>query len=142
MGTGKVAALSSRKTGNMRRRVFAWRSACVALALFSVSSGLEAKGNEAALSESNTDGTMNAQASGTRGLHLTIDASIREMLNHPAFAGFGRLILPWDDRAYDESMRLRDIGALLPYHSHVHPGDVVTALNRMIDDASHGNTIF
>ena len=142
MGTGKVAALSSRKTGNMRRRVFAWRSACVALALFSVSSGLEAKGNEAALSESNTDGTMNAQASGNRGGHLTSATSIREMLNHPAFAGFGRLILPWDDRAYDESMRLRDIGALLPYHSHVHPGDVVAALNRLIDDARNGKTVF
>lgn len=51
-------------------------------------------------------------------------------MSHAAFAGFGRLILPWDDRAYDEGMRLSDIGALLPYHSQVHPGDVVTALTR------------
>jgi acetyl esterase/lipase len=85
---------------------------------------------------------MNVQARGNGTGHLTIDASIRDMLRHPAFAGFGRLILPWDDRAYDESMRLRDIGALLPYHSHVNPGDVVAALNRMIDDASQGKTVF
>jgi acetyl esterase/lipase len=73
---------------------------------------------------------------------LTIDASIRDLLRHPAFAAFGPLLLPWDDRAYDENMRLRDIGALLPYHSHVNPGDVVTALNRMIDDAGNGKTVF
>jgi len=52
------------------------------------------------------------------------------------------LILPWDDRAYDGRMRLSTIGSLLPYHSHVNPGDVVTALNRMIDDASKGKTVF
>ena len=85
---------------------------------------------------------MNEQARGDRDGHLTIDASIRDLLSHAAFAGFGRLILPWDDRAYDGSMRLSNIGALLPYHSHVNPGDVVTALNRMIDDASTGKTVF
>jgi acetyl esterase/lipase len=52
------------------------------------------------------------------------------------------LILPWDDRTYDESLRLRNISALLPYHSHVNPGDVVAALNRLIDDANKGKTIF
>jgi acetyl esterase/lipase len=85
---------------------------------------------------------MNAQARGGRDGHLTIDASIRDLLRHAAFAGFGRLILPWDDRAYDGSMRLSNISSLLPYHSHVNPGDVVAALNRMIDEASKGNTVF
>jgi acetyl esterase/lipase len=85
---------------------------------------------------------MNEQASDNRGGHLTIDSSIRDMLSHPALAGFGRLILPWDDRGYDGSMWLHDIGALLPYHSHVHPGDVVAALNHLIDEASTGKTVF
>jgi acetyl esterase/lipase len=118
------------------------RSACVALALFSAASGLEAKANAAALSDRDPDKTMNAQARGNRDGHLNIDASIRDLLSHAAFAGFGHLILPWDDRAYDGSMRLSNIGSLLPYHSHVNPGDVVTALNRMIDDASKGETVF
>ena len=74
--------------------------------------------------------------------HLSADSRIRDILNHPAFAGYGRLTLPWDNRAYDESMRLSDIGSLLPYHSHVNPDDVVKALNRMIDDQSGGKTIF
>ena len=126
----------------MQRGVFAWRSACVALALFSASAWLAATENAAALSERNPDETMNAQASGNRGSHLTIGTSIRDMLSHSAFGGFGRLILPWDVRAYDGSMRLSDIGSLLPYHSHVNPDDVVTALNRMIDDTSNGKTVF
>ncbi|MGZ5475997.1 MAG: alpha/beta hydrolase, partial [Thermoanaerobaculia bacterium] len=74
--------------------------------------------------------------------HLNIDDTIADLLKHRAFAGFGRLILPWDDRRYDETMRLRDIGSLPPYHSHVDPAIVVASLNRMIDDRSDGRTIF
>ena len=85
---------------------------------------------------------MNAQARGNRDGPLNSDASIRDLLSHAAFAGFGHLILPWDGRAYDGSMRLSNISSLLPYHSHVNPGDVVTALNRMIDEASTGKTVF
>ena len=57
--------------------------------------------------------------------HLTVDATVGDLLAHRAFAGFGHLLLPWDDRRSDTSMRLRDIGSLLPYHSHVDPAVVV-----------------
>jgi hypothetical protein len=60
----------------------------------------------------------------------------------PAFAGFARLLLPWDGLRYDEAMRLSDIGSLLPYHSHVVPETVVGALNRMIDDVNSGHAVF
>ena len=39
-------------------------------------------------------------------------------------------------------MPLRNIGSLLPYHSHVDAGTVVGALNHMIDDVNNGNTVF
>lgn len=74
--------------------------------------------------------------------HLTVDDTLERLVEHPAFAGFGRLILPWDERDYDEGMRIEDVGALLPYHSHVAPRVVVSALNRMVDDASAGVTVF
>jgi hypothetical protein len=74
--------------------------------------------------------------------HLRLDDSVDDILQHPAFAGFGRLLLPWDDRRYDHAMPLRNIGSLLPYHEHVDPVVVVSALNRMVDDASVGRTIF
>lgn len=78
----------------------------------------------------------------TPAAYLRVDDTVGDLLAHRAFAGFGRLLLPWDDRQYDTSMRLRDIGLLLPYHSHVEPAVVVSSLNRMIDDADAGLTIF
>jgi acetyl esterase/lipase len=74
--------------------------------------------------------------------HLLLDDSVDDMLAHPAFAGFGRLLLPWGDGRDDRAVPLRGISSLLPYHAHVDPGVVVSALNRMIDDASAGRTIF
>jgi acetyl esterase/lipase len=67
---------------------------------------------------------------------------VGDILRHPAFAGFSRLILPWDDHAYDQTLPLTEIGSLLPYHTHVDPETVASALNRMIDDVSSGSTLF
>jgi acetyl esterase/lipase len=39
-------------------------------------------------------------------------------------------------------MRLDRISLLLPYHSHVDPETVASALNRIIDDADNGRTVF
>ncbi|HEY5999022.1 MAG TPA: alpha/beta hydrolase [bacterium] len=77
-----------------------------------------------------------------KGRHLNADDSVRNLLDHPAFAGFARLLLPWDGRRYDEAVRLSDIGSLLPYHSHVDAATVVGALNRMIDDVNSGHDVF
>ncbi len=78
----------------------------------------------------------------TNAAHLSIDNTIGDLLKHPAFAGFSGLTLPWDDRRYDETMRLAEIARLLPYHSEVDAGVVVAALNRMIDDRNDGRAIF
>jgi hypothetical protein len=84
----------------------------------------------------------NMSASSHIPAHLEVDDSVGDLLNHPAFTGFGRLLLPWDGRSYDLKMPLRNIGSLLPYHTHVDPAVVVSSLNQMIDDASAGKTIF
>ena len=81
--------------------------------------------------------TMRGRAS-----HLDPDSRLGDLLDHPAFAGFARLILPWDGRTYDRAMPLRRIASLLPYHSHVDPEVVTRALNRMIDDVGNGRTVF
>jgi hypothetical protein len=41
---------------------------------------------------------------------LRVDDRVDDILTHPAFARFGRLVLPWDDQRYDQNMLLRDIG--------------------------------
>jgi acetyl esterase/lipase len=102
----------------------------------------EATGKGLVLASSRGDETRTGAFIGTTGRHLNTDDSLRDLLGHPAFGSFARLLLPWDGRRYEENMRLRDIGSLLPYHSHVDPETVVGALNRMIDDVSHGHAVF
>ncbi|MBI4905436.1 MAG: prolyl oligopeptidase family serine peptidase [Acidobacteria bacterium] len=82
--------------------------------------------------------SMSASAYGNLGPQSTVG----DILRHPAFAGFSRLILPWDDRSYDERLPLSEIGSLLPYHTHVDPETVASALNDMIDDAAIGRKVF
>jgi acetyl esterase/lipase len=78
----------------------------------------------------------------SQGGHLGVESTVGELLRHRAFAGFAGLILPWDDRAYDEKMPLTRLGELLTYHSHVDAETVASALNRMIDEVSRGRTVF
>lgn len=77
-----------------------------------------------------------------QGGHLGVESTVGDLLRHRAFAGFAKLILPWDDRAYDEEMPLTRVGSLLPYHSHVDAETVASALNRMIDEVARGRTVF
>ena len=74
--------------------------------------------------------------------HLRADDRLGDLLNHPAFEGFSHRTLPWDGRAYDEAMPLKDIDQLLPYHAHVVPAVVVASLNRMVDYVNTGRTVF
>jgi acetyl esterase/lipase len=86
--------------------------------------------------------TMEAHPDRAEGRHLRAHDTIQDLLNHPAFAGFAHLLLPWDDRAYDGRMPLRDLRSLLPYHSHVDTASVLGALNHMIDDVHAGRPVF
>jgi hypothetical protein len=81
-------------------------------------------------------------ASAAQRVHLDTRSTLRDLLRHPAFAGFAPQVLPWDDRAYDEQLPLSRIDSLLPYHTHVDPHTVVAGLNRMIDAAADGRTVF
>jgi acetyl esterase/lipase len=87
-------------------------------------------------------GLLPVLLSSVPGGHLGVESTIGDLLRHPAFTGFAHLILPWDGRAYDEQMPLTRIGSLLPYHTHVDAETVASALNRMIDEAARGRTVF
>lgn len=74
--------------------------------------------------------------------HLTVRSYVRDIVKHPAFEGFGELLLPRDDNSRHYDTQLSDAGSLMPYHSNVVPEDVVGALNHMIDEVNDGKTIF
>ena len=143
MAGARVArGLAITMDGRFTLRVSVLRLACVALTLLLASSFTRADTNARVVSGKTTGEIVQAQANRQKGAHLTADDTIQDLLNHPAFAGFGRLLLPWDDRTYDDSMRLRNVGSLLPYHTHVDPATVVSGLNHMIDDVNSGKTVF
>lgn len=73
---------------------------------------------------------------------LTTSDYMRDIVNHPAFKGFGELLLPRDNNSGSYDTQLRNVGTLMPYHNHVVPEDVVRAINHMIDDVKEGKTIF
>ena len=73
--------------------------------------------------------------------HLSTNNTVYDVINHPAFEGFGQFILPLE-WGYDEDMQLSRVGSLLPYHGHVDPEAAVNTINTMIDEAANGHTIF
>lgn len=85
------------------------------------------------------EGSRNVTANNMR---LETSSTIRDVVNHPAFPGFGQFILPLDRARYDPAMQLENIASLLPYHSNIDPGAVVNTINQMIDMAASGETIF
>jgi len=74
--------------------------------------------------------------------HITINDTVRHVVNHPAFKGFSRLILPVDNNTYYEDTPLTNVRSLMPFHRHVDPDMVVSALNHMIDEVKDNKTIF
>ena len=74
--------------------------------------------------------------------HLTTANLIRDIVDHPAFNGFGELLLPRDHNSVHYDTQLRSIGSLMPFHSHVEPDEVVSAINHMIEAINDGKTIF
>jgi len=74
--------------------------------------------------------------------HLTTSHTVRDMVNHPAFEGFGTYMLPRDENTHYYDTRLSRVGSLMPYHSHVDPAIVVGAINHLIDEVGDGKAVF
>ena len=91
----------------------------------------------------NTGATFSTKGNGQgRHAHLTTAGSVRDIAEHSAFQGFGRLILPREHDARSPDTPLSNVRSLMPYHGHADPETVVGALNRMIDEVNDGKTVF
>lgn len=73
---------------------------------------------------------------------FTVDDRLADILGHPAFAGFARLVMPRVDLDIAPDARIASIASTLPYHQNVDPHVVVKALNRMVDDVAAGRVVF
>lgn len=120
----------------------ALRPACFAFSLFLAAPSVEAADSAEVSSPTGSERVAATFETSGKPKHLEPESRLVELLKHPAFAGYARLLLPRDDHTYDENMRISDINSLLPYHSNVDPDVVVSALNRMIDDRAAGRAVF
>jgi acetyl esterase/lipase len=73
---------------------------------------------------------------------LTVNNSVSEIVSHPAFAGFGRYLMPWDDPNRNYNIPITQVASTMPYHNYIQPQVVVDAVNYMIDEVNEGKTIF
>ena len=95
------------------------------------------------MADGNADKTLVEERNVNRiSAHITTNDSVHHMVNHPAFKGFGRYLLPRDNGTSDDDRPLNRVGSLMPYHNHVDPDIVVSAINHMIDQVNEGDTVF
>lgn len=74
--------------------------------------------------------------------HVNAGTTVLDVVNHPAFKGFGQFIFPIGSRMPDAGMTLDRISSLLPYHQNINPDTTVRVVNYMLDEVAAGRTIF
>ena len=74
--------------------------------------------------------------------HLTVNDSVSEIASHSAFEGFGRYLMPWDDRNRNYDMPITQVASTMPYYKYIQPQVLVDSVNYMIDEVNDGKTIF
>ena len=72
---------------------------------------------------------------------LSTDSTIRDVLAQPAFQGFADRLLPWDDGREPSNLPLNRVAELMPYHSHIHPAEIVETLNHMAAQRARGEAV-
>jgi hypothetical protein len=50
---------------------------------------------------------------------VSAETAVLNIINHPAFEGFGRFLFPTEYRIPGTDMKLNNIGSLLPYHRNI-----------------------
>lgn len=73
---------------------------------------------------------------------LSTDSTIRDVLAQPVFQGFAERLLPWDDGREPPNLPLDRVAELMPYHSHIHPAEIVETLNHMAAQRARGEAVF
>jgi acetyl esterase/lipase len=73
---------------------------------------------------------------------FTLDSTAADIVDHPAFSGYGIQLLPWNDNRNNLGTPIENIASLMPYHGDVRPEEILDALNYMIAEVKQGKAIF
>ena len=71
----------------------------------------------------------------------TADTKVWDVIDDPAFAGYGRLIFP-ADKTIDKSLTLSEVGSILTWYNYVNPDRTVEIVNYIKTKAEAGEQIF
>lgn len=92
------------------------------------------------LEKEETEGS--AEMTGQRnGAAFTADTKVWDVINDPAFEGYGRLLFPADKNINDD-LTLGDVGNILTWYSYVNPDRTVAVVNELRERAASGEQIF
>lgn len=74
-------------------------------------------------------------------MSYTENTRVWDVIEDPAFEGYGRLIFP-ADKTIDKNMTLREVGRILTWYSNVNPERTIEIVNYMKTEAEAGEQIF
>lgn len=70
------------------------------------------------------------------------NTTVQEVVENPAFNGFGKYIFPLNRYSSYSNMKISNINSLLPYHSHINTNSTIEVINYMINEVNNGEQIF
>ena len=75
--------------------------------------------------------------------HITVNDKVFDVMNHPAFKGFGFNLFPWNDESrYSKDMTMKEVINLNLWHTNFNVEEEVSGINRLIDDINKGYKVF
>jgi acetyl esterase/lipase len=67
---------------------------------------------------------------------------VMEVINHPAFKGFGQFLFPAESGRLTDDMRLGEIEPLLWFHDNINSDTTVDVLSHLLDKVTSGEKVF
>ena len=75
--------------------------------------------------------------------HIKEEDKVNDVINHPAFKGFGFYLFPWNDnQRYSKDLTMKEAPSLNLWHTNYNSTEEVNGLNRLIDDINKGYKVF
>lgn len=128
----------------MKRRLYKLSLFLFAALLLLPLAACRSDGQKAALDSTGDSEPATALINESNGyIHVTVDNTVQNVINHPAFEGFGGYILTsGEESSYYADQTLDKIGSLLPYHRHIDTDTTIKSINYLIDEVNSGKLVF
>ena len=73
---------------------------------------------------------------------MDVNTRVVDIINNPAFEGYGRFLFPTEAGMPSADMKLGEIGSLMPFHENINRDTSIRVINCMYNRAKSGEKIF